>query len=235
MDADPINPQRVFAELSARLPEDVMLAADSGSVANWYARDLRLRKGMRGSLSGTLATMGAGVPYAIGAKFAHPDRPAIALMGDGAMQMNGTGELLTISKYWRTWSNPRLVILVLHNNDLNQVTWEQRAMSGDPKYEASQDLPEFSYAKAAEAAGLEGIAVERLDELAEGWDRALAADRPVVLDVRTDPDVPPLPPHITLKQARAFTSAIAHGDPDRKGMIVQSVKETLAGVVPGGS
>jgi pyruvate dehydrogenase (quinone) len=232
VDADPINPQRVFAELSPKLPENVMLASDSGTAANWYARDLRLRKGMRGSLSGTLATMGAGVPYAIGAKFAHPDRPAIAFMGDGAMQMNGTSELLTISKYWRRWSDPRLVVLVLHNNDLNQVTWEQRAMNGDPKYEASQDLPEFSYAGAAEAAGLMGIAVDNADELSAAWDTALAADRPVVLDVRTDPDVPPLPPHITLKQARAFTSAVVHGDPNRAGMIGQSVKEKLAEVLP---
>jgi pyruvate dehydrogenase (quinone) len=176
--------------------------------------------------------MGAGVPYAIGAKFAHPDRPAIAFMGDGAMQMNGTSELLTISKYWRRWSDPRLVVLVLHNNDLNQVTWEQRAMNGDPKYEASQDLPEFSYAGAAEAAGLMGIAVDNADELSAAWDTALAADRPVVLDVRTDPDVPPLPPHITLKQARAFTSAVVHGDPNRAGMIGQSVKEKLAEVLP---
>ena len=235
VEAHPINPQRVFSELSARLPESVMLCADSGTVANWYARDLRLRQGMRGTLSGTLATMGAGMPYAIGAKFAHPDRPAIALMGDGAMQMNGTGELLTVAKYWRTWRDPRLVVLVLHNNDLNQVTWEQRATNGDPKYEASQDLPEFSYARAAEAAGLEGIAVDRLDQLADGWERALACDRPVVLDVRTDPDVPPLPPHITLEQARAFAGAIAHGDPDRKGVIVQSVKDKLAEVLPHGS
>jgi pyruvate dehydrogenase (quinone) len=189
---------------------------------------------MRGSLSGTLATMGAGVPYAIGSKFAHPDRPAIALMGDGAMQMNGTSELLTVAKYWRTWSDPRLIVLVLHNNDLNQVTWEQRVMNGDPKYEASQDLPEFSYAGAAEAAGLVGIAVDRVDDLGDAWDRALAADRPCVLDVRTDPNVPPLPPHITLKQARAFAGAVVHGDPDRVGMVTQSIREKMAEVLPHG-
>jgi pyruvate dehydrogenase (quinone) len=234
VDAHPINPQRVLAELSPRLPGDVMVSADSGTVANWYARDLRFRDGMRGSLSGTLATMGAGVPYAIGSKFAHPDRPAIALMGDGAMQMNGTSELLTVAKYWRTWSDPRLIVLVLHNNDLNQVTWEQRVMNGDPKYEASQDLPEFSYAGAAEAAGLVGIAVDRVDDLGDAWDRALAADRPCVLDVRTDPNVPPLPPHITLKQARAFAGAVVHGDPDRVGMVTQSIREKMAEVLPHG-
>ncbi|HEY0388486.1 MAG TPA: thiamine pyrophosphate-requiring protein [Gaiellales bacterium] len=234
VDAHPINPQRVLAELSPRLPDDVMVSADSGTVANWYARDLRFRDGMRGSLSGTLATMGAGVPYAIGSKFAHPDRPAIALMGDGAMQMNGTSELLTVAKYWRTWSDPRLIVLVLHNNDLNQVTWEQRVMNGDPKYEASQDLPEFSYAGAAEAAGLAGIAVDRVDDLGDAWDRALAADRPCVLDVRTDPNVPPLPPHITLKQARAFAGAVVHGDPDRVGMVTQSIREKMAEVLPHG-
>jgi pyruvate dehydrogenase (quinone) len=136
-DADPINPQRVFWELSSRLPDRAMISADSGSGTNWYARDVKLREGMRASLSGTLATMGPGIPYAIGAKFAHPDRPAIALVGDGAMQMNGINELITIAKYWKDWTDPRLVVMVLHNQDLAQVTWEMRGMEGDPRYDAS--------------------------------------------------------------------------------------------------
>jgi pyruvate dehydrogenase (quinone) len=232
LDADPLNPQRVFHELSLRLPEGVILTADSGSVANWYARNLKVRKGMMGSLSGTLATMGAGVPYAIAAKFAHPDRPVIALVGDGAFQMNGMNELITIAKYRQRWSDPRLIVLVLHNNDLNQVTWEQRALAGDPKYEASQTLPEFPYARYAELLGFKGIRVDAPDDVGPAWDEALAAQGPVLYEAVTDPEVPPLPPHITFQQARHYLTAAA-GDPDRSGMIVESLKQKLVQFVPG--
>jgi pyruvate dehydrogenase (quinone) len=231
--ADPINPQRVFWELSQRLPDRVILTADSGSAANWFARDLRLREGMMASLSGTLATMGPGVPYAIAAKFAHPDRPVIALVGDGAMQMNGNAELVTIVKYWQRWSDPRLLVLVLHNNDLNQVTWEQRAMAGDPRYEASQELPDFPYARYAELIGLRGIRVDDPEQVGAAWEQALASDRPVVLEAITDPEVPPLPPHITLEQARALTSALAHGDRSRGEIIKQAAKGKLEEFLPG--
>ncbi|MGZ4217797.1 MAG: thiamine pyrophosphate-requiring protein [Solirubrobacteraceae bacterium] len=231
--ADPINPQRVFWELSQRLPDRAILTSDSGSSANWFARDVRLREGMMASLSGTLATMGPGVPYAIAAKFAHPDRPVIALVGDGAMQMNGNGELVTIAKYWQRWSDPRLIVLVLHNNDLNQVTWEQRAMEGDPKYEASQQLPDFPYARYAELIGLTGIRVDDPNDVASAWQQAFAADRPVVLEAITDPEVPPLPPHITLQQATALTSALAHGDPSRTEIVKQAAKGKLEEFLPG--
>jgi pyruvate dehydrogenase (quinone) len=227
-DADPINPQRVFWELSSRLPDDCILSADSGSAANWFARDLKLRRGMMASLSGNLATMGCGVPYAIAAKFAHPDRVAIALVGDGAMQMNGLAELITVAKYWERWSDPRLVVLVLNNRDLNQVTWEQRVMEGDPKYEASQDLPDLDYAHFAEQLGLGGRRVESPEQIGNAWDEALAADRPFVLDVVTDPEVPPLPPHITFEQAKMFALAVVKGDPSLRRMIEQSLKDKLA-------
>jgi pyruvate dehydrogenase (quinone) len=228
VDADPINPQRVFWELSPRIPDRAILTCDSGSSANWYARDLKLREGMMASLSGGLATMGPGVPYAIAAKFAHPDRIAIAMVGDGAFQMNGMNELITIGKYWKRWSDPRLVIMVLANQDLNQVTWEQRAMEGDPKYAASQDIPDFPYARYAESIGLAGIRVDRADRVGAGWDAALAADRPALLEIITDPDVPPLPPHITFKQARAYAESIVKGDPDAKGIMRASIKELFA-------
>jgi pyruvate dehydrogenase (quinone) len=230
--ADPLNPQRVFHELSLRLPEGAILAADSGSAANWYARNLKIRKGMIGSLSGTLATMGPGVPYAIAAKFAHPNRPVIALVGDGAFQMNGMNELITIAKYRHRWSDQRLIVLVLHNNDLNQVTWEQRAMEGDPKYEASQTVPEFPYARYAELLGLKGIRVDAPDDVGPAWDEALAADRPVLYEAVTDPEVPPLPPHITFQEARHYLSAV-QGDPDRGAMIMESLKQKLVQFVPG--
>ncbi len=231
--ADPINPQRVFTELSSRLPDRCIISADSGSSANWFARDVKLRRGMKASLSGTLATMGPGVPYAIAAKFAFPDRVAIALVGDGAMQMNGSGELVTIAKYWQRWSDPRLIVLVLHNNDLNQVTWEQRAMEGDPKFEATQEIPDFPYARYADLIGLKGIRCDDPEQLGAAWDEALAADRPVVLEAITDPEVPPLPPHITFEQARNLTSAIIHGDPDWRRIIGQSFRQKVQEFIPG--
>jgi pyruvate dehydrogenase (quinone) len=224
LEADPINPQRVFWELSDRLPDGVILSSDSGSAANWFARDLRLREGMMASLSGTLATMGPGVPYAIAAKFAHPDRPAIALVGDGAMQMNGNGELVTIVKYWEQWSDPRLIVLVLTNGDLNQVTWEQRVLEGDPKFEGTQAIPDFPYARYAEMIGLRGIRVDDPDGVGEAWDEALAADRPVVLEAVTDPNVPPLPPHVLPEQAKMISLALFKGDPDAWDVIKQSFK-----------
>jgi pyruvate dehydrogenase (quinone) len=180
------------------------------------------------SLSGGLATMGPGVPYAIGAKFAHPDRPVIALVGDGAFQMNGMNELITIGKYWRRWRDPRLVIMVLNNRDLNQVTWEQRVMEGDPKYEASQDIPDFPYAAYAESAGLAGIRVDRAEDVGPAWERALANARPTVLDIYTDPDVPPLPPHVSFKQARRYAESLLKGDPDAAGVMRASIRELFA-------
>ena len=231
-EADPINPQRVFWELSPRLPENCILTADSGSTAAWFARDLRLRRGMMASLSGNLATMGPGVPYAMAAKFAFPDRVAIALVGDGAMQMNGLNELITIAERWREWSDPRLIVLVLKNHDLNMVTWEQRTMEGDPKFEASQEVPDFGYAAFAESLGLRGILVDRPEEVGPAWDAALRAERPVVIEAVTDPDVPPLPPHITREQAVNFAKAIFKRDPGAGRMIRQALKEMLDGVIP---
>jgi pyruvate dehydrogenase (quinone) len=231
-EADPINPQRVFWELSPRLPDNCILTSDSGSAANWFARDLKIRRGMLASLSGNLATMCPGVPYAIAAKFAFPNRVSIALVGDGAMQMMGNNELITISKYWREWSDPRLVVLVLNNRDLNQVTWEQRVLEGDPKYEASQDIPDFPFARYAELLGLRGIRVGKPDEIGPAWDEALSADRPVVVEAYTDPNVPPLPPHITLKQAAAYSSSLLKGDPEEGGIIKQTIKDAVATVLP---
>jgi pyruvate dehydrogenase (quinone) len=225
LEAEPINPQLVFHELSKRLPEGAIISSDSGSAANWFARDVKVRAGMMASLSGTLATMGPGVPYAIAAKFAHPNRPVFALVGDGAMQMNGINELITIAKYRERWADQRLVVLVLNNRDLNQVTWEQRAMEGDPKFEGSQDLPDFPYARYADILGLRGIRVDSPEQVGPAWDEALAADRPVVLEVVTDPEVPPLPPHITLEQAKALSSALLHGDPHAGRIVSQSFKQ----------
>jgi pyruvate dehydrogenase (quinone) len=229
-DADPVNPQRVFWELSEQLPEDAILTCDCGTATAWYARDVRLRRGMLASLSGNLSSMGPGVPYAIAAKFVHPDRPVVALVGDGAMQMNGINELLTIAKYWEGWTDPRLVVLVLNNGDLNFVTWEQRATLGDAKFVASQNLPVFPYADYAELIGLRGIRVDRPGDIAGAWQAALEAARPVVLEAVVDPNVPPLPPHITFEQAASMTRALLKGDPDARGVVRQSMRELAASI-----
>lgn len=232
VDADPINPLEMFAALSPRLPDDAIIAADSGSAANWYARQLRFRGHMRGSLSGTLATMGPAVPYAIGAKFGLPGRPAVALAGDGAMQMNGLAELITVKRYWQQWSDPRLVVAVLHNNDLNQVTWEMRAMSGAPKFVESQQLPDVDYAGFARSLGLRGATITEPSQLAAAWDDALSADRPTVLDVVTDPNVPPIPPHATWEQFKSATAAVLAGDEDSWGFLVQGIKTKAQEMLP---
>lgn len=230
--AEPLNPQRVFWELSPRLPENAIITADSGSVANWYARDLKMRRGMKASLSGGLASLGAGTPYAVAGKMAYPDRTVIACMGDGAMQMNGLNVLITISKYWQTWSNPRLIVLVLNNRDLNQVTWEERIQLGAGKTLSTQSIPDFPYHRYAELIGLKGIFVDDPDRVGAAWDEALSADRPVVLEAYTDPNVPPLPPHITLKDAKNFVSMIP-SEPELGSVLKNSAKELLTTILPG--
>jgi pyruvate dehydrogenase (quinone) len=225
-DADPLNPQRVFHELSDFLPDGAIVLADSGSGTNWFARHIKLRRGMRAALSGTLATMTPAMPYAVAAKFAHPDRVAIALEGDGSMQMTGINSLIDAAHYYKRWSDPRLILLVLHNNDLNQVTWEQRVMEGDAKLDASQVLPDFPYAEYAKLIGLDGVRVDSPDQVRAGWQQAMASDRPFVYEAITDPEVPPLPPHIRLEQAKGMASALTK-DPARGRMIAESLKGKL--------
>jgi pyruvate dehydrogenase (quinone) len=230
--ADPLNPQRVFWELSPRLPDNAIITADSGSVANWFARDLKMRRGMKASLSGGLASLGAGTPYAVAAKMAFPDRTVIACMGDGAMQMNGLNVMITISKYWKQWSNPRLIVLVLNNRDLNQVTWEERVQLGEGKTELTQSIPDFPYHKYAELIGLKGIFVDDPDKVGAAWDAALSSDRPVILEAYTDPNVPPLPPHITLQEAKNFMFMM-RDEPELGSVLKNSAKELLSGILPG--
>lgn len=233
LSADPINPELVAHTLDALLPADAIICSDSGSAANWYARHITMREGMRGSLSGTLATMGCGVPYAIGAKFAHPDRPAIALVGDGAMQMNGMAELITAAKYQDRWEDPRLVVAVWNNHDLNQVTWELRAMGGEPSFLPSQELPDVQYAAFARSLGLTGIRVEKPEDVEAGWRAALAADGPAVVEFLTDPAVPPIPPHATWEQMEATAASILKGDADRASVVKQGFKAKMQEFLPG--
>ncbi len=223
--ANPVNPQRVVWEMSPRLPANAIVTSDSGSCANWYARDFKVKRGQRSSLSGGLASMGAAVPYAIAAKFAYPERPVVALVGDGAMQMNNLAEMITVQKYWQRWSDPRFVVCVFNNQDLNEVTWEQRVMEGNPRFETTQDLPDVPYARFAEMIGLRGIFVDDPDDLAAAWDAALASDRPAVLEVKTDPNVAPLPPHVTLAQAKAFMTSMAKGDRGAGQVIADTARQ----------
>ncbi|OZI22507.1 thiamine pyrophosphate-requiring protein [Bordetella genomosp. 7] len=226
--ARPMNPQRPFWELSSRLPDRSIITCDSGSAAVWYAQHLRVRKGMDASLSGGLASMGSAVPYAVAAKLAHPDRPVFALAGDGAMQMNGLNELITIAHRWKDWADPTLIVMVLNNGDLNMVTWEQR-MAGDPRFKDSQCLPAFPYAEFARLLGLEGIRVDDPDEAGPAWDRALAARRPVLLEMVTDPEVPPIPPHVPIKQVQSYLKALRQEDASGGAALRATIKQWWAG------
>ncbi|WP_275556584.1 thiamine pyrophosphate-requiring protein [Mixta sp. Marseille-Q2659] len=230
--AKPVNPQRVVWEMSPLLPEDAIVTSDSGSCANWFARDFRVKQGQRATLSGGLACMGAAVPYAIAAKFAFPHKPVVALVGDGAMQMNNMAELITIQKYWQGWGDGRLIVCVFNNQDLNQVTWEQRVMEGNPRFEASQDIPNVHYAAFAEMLGLKGIYVDDPEKLSSAWQEALSSDRPVVLEVKTDPEIAPLPPHITFKQAKAFMASMMKGDRGAAQVIGDTASQLLNEVLP---
>jgi pyruvate dehydrogenase (quinone) len=225
MDGEPMAPQRPFWELNIRLPDRAIVTADSGTAASWYARHIKMRRGMMGSLSGNLASMVPGVPYAIAAKFAHPDRPAIAFVGDGAMQMLGLNELITARDYYPRWADPRLIVCVLNNGDLNMVTWEMRAFEGNPRFEESQEVPSFPYADFAEMIGLRGIKVEKPEEVGPAWDELLAADRPSVLEVVCDPDVPTIPPHVTLDQFGKYMSSLLKGDSETLGVLWQSARQ----------
>ncbi len=235
VEADPINPQLLFVSLNEHLPENAILTGDAGTATNWYARNIMMRRGMKGSLSGGLATMGSAVPYAIAAKFAYPDRVPIACTGDGAMQMNGNAAMLTVAKYCDRWADQRIIFLVLHNNDLNQVTWEMRVMSGDPKFEASQDLPNFNYAQYARQLGFLGIEVKRPEDVDDAWRQAFASDRPVVIDAHVSADIAQLPPHISFEEAHKYFSALVKGDPNEGSIIKESIKSVIAGVVGSGS
>jgi pyruvate dehydrogenase (quinone) len=226
--AEPLNPELLFQRLSPRLPDECIITADSGSATNWWARHLKIRSGMKAGLSGTLATMCPAVPYALAAKMAYPDRPVIACIGDGAMQMLGINALIDIAKYQERWANKQLVILVLNNRDLNQVTWEQRVLSGDPKLDASQVLPDFPYARYAELLGIKGIRVDKPEQVSNAWDEALGAEAPVLVEAITDPEVPPLPPHVRMSQAKELASSLAKGDPARKRIFEQSLRGKLA-------
>ena len=228
--AHPVNPQRVVWEMSPRLPDNAIVTSDSGSCANWYARDYRVKRGQMASVSGGLASMGAAVPYAIGAKFAHPDRPVVALVGDGAMQMNNMAELITVAKYFDRWPDKRLVVCVFNNEDLNEVTWEQRVMNGNPRFDASQDIPDVRYSAFAELIGLKGIFVDDPKNLAGAWDEALSADRPVVLEVKTDPEIAPLPPHISFKEAKNFMLSMSKDD-DAGHVIKDTARQVINAVL----
>lgn len=207
--AVPVNPERVVRELNGRLPADAQVSIDVGSCVYWYARQLVLPPGVPAHLSGTLASMGCAIPYGLAAKLAHPGRPVVALAGDGAMQMAGAAELVTVAHRWQQWQDPRFVVCVFNNRELAEVTWEQRESEAEPRFGDSQELPNFPFAAYARLLGLEGILVDDPEDLGDAWDRAFAADRPVVIEVLTDPEVPLLPP---------FPAGREKADSMRKGL-----------------
>ena len=228
LSADPLNPELPFWALSDCIPDNAMIAVDTGMSATFYARAVKVKRGMKTAISGTLATMGPAVSYALAAKFAFPDRPAFAFVGDGAMQMLGSNGLITAAKYYKRWSDPRLIVMVLNNRDLNMVSWELRSLGGAPKVEATQDLPDIDYAAQAELLGLRGFTMKSPDDVESVWKKALASDRPVVIDAKVDPNVVALPPHATFEQTKNFFEALLKGDSDRRGILHQLTKQWAA-------
>jgi len=211
---DGVNPRRVYYELNKRLPAGAIVTADAGTTADWYGQHIRLRDGMRGDLSGRLATMLAAMPYAEAAKFAYPDRTVVCTIGDGAFQMLGMNELITIKKYLSRWSDPSFIILVLHNDDLTQVSWEMRTEDANPVWSTSQDVESVDYAGWARLLGFNGITVESDDDIEAAWDAAFAHRGVTLIDAHTSKNVPPLPPHITAEFAKNTAFALLKGDPD---------------------
>ncbi|MGV0604364.1 thiamine pyrophosphate-requiring protein [Mycolicibacterium sp. XJ1904] len=211
--SDSVNPEFVVRTLSEHLPGNVRVAVDVGSATYWYARHLRLPPGVPAHVSGYLASMGCALPYGIAAKLDAPERPVVALVGDGAMQMSGLLELVTIADRWRGWADPRFVILVLHNQDLTEVSWEQREMEGDARFPASQDVPPFPYADYAEMLGLQGVQVVESAQAAAAWRTAFEADRPTVIEALVDPKTPLLPPLMPQAKADKVYCAL-EGEPD---------------------
>jgi pyruvate dehydrogenase (quinone) len=226
--AEPVNPQHVVRELSGRLPADALVSVDVGSVTYWYARHLRLPPGVPAHLSSTLASMGSALPYGIAAKLAAPDRPVVALAGDGAMQMSGMAELITVAARWREWADPRFVVCVLNNGDLAEVSWEQRETEGEPRFAASQDLPDVPYASVAELLGLHGRRVERPEDIGPAWEQALHADRPYVLDVVCDAAVPLLPPLQPVDKIKPMYEALAREDTPRAARAAANLRRERA-------
>src|SRR3712207_4163817 len=149
------------------MADDVLVAADCGTATSWYARDLSMRPTQTGSLAGLLLSMGGGMPYAIGAKIAQPHRPLVAMIGDGAMQMNGVNELITVSRYWRDWADPRVVVPVLNNRELSYVSWETRGTLGAKPDPASASLPDVPYAQWSRLIGLDGARLAVGDPVAD--------------------------------------------------------------------
>jgi pyruvate dehydrogenase (quinone) len=213
-EAHPLNPARVFLELNRVLPDKLAIAGDCGTATFWFAKYLGIRRGMLASLSGTLATMGSGMPYGLASKVVDSGRPVLALVGDGAMQMNGINALITVAQHWKDWKDPRFVIVVLNNCQLSYVTWEQRVMEGDPKFAPSQDLLDFPFARYAELLGLDAIRVADVESLQQACEKAFHAQRPLLIEAVTDPNVPPLPPSLTKEQRSKLKQAFAQPDTD---------------------
>lgn len=227
VEGEPVNPRYVYTELNRRLPENAVVTADAGSTADWYGNHIKLGRNMMGNLSGSMASMLASMPYAVAAKFAHPERPVVCTIGDGAFQMLGMNEMITVKRHWREWADPRFIVLVLHNNDLTQVSWEMRE-AGDPRWDTSQLLEDVNYADYAELLGFTGIRVEDKSEVGPAWDAALRADKPVLIDVVTDANMPPLPPHVTFEQAKGMAKALLKGDPDEARVIAETARSVAA-------
>lgn len=222
-----VNPRRVFHELNKRLPPRAVVTCDAGTTADWYGHHIRLREGMLGDLSGRLATMLAAMPYATAAKFAYPDRSVVCTIGDGAFQMLGMNELITVKKYLDRWENPQLIVVVMHNDDLTQVSWEMRTEDGNPVWETAQDVESVDFAGWAQLLGFQGIAVHRDEDVVPALDRAFAHRGVTLIDAYVSRNVPPLPAKVTAEYAVNTVKALVKGDPQEGHVIADTAKAVV--------
>ncbi|PZE25689.1 thiamine pyrophosphate-requiring protein [Curtobacterium sp. MCBD17_028] len=219
---DGVNPRRVTEAVNANLPDGAIVTADAGTTADWFGHHIRLKRGMRGDLSGRLATMLAAMPYAVAAKLAHSDKTVVCTIGDGAFQMLGMNELITVKKYMQQWETKQFIIVVMHNDDLAQVSWEMRTEDGNPLWRGSQDVESMDYAGYAELLGFRGVQVRSDDQVESAVAEAFAHDGVTLIDAYVSRNVPPLPPHITREYALNTAKSLLKGDPMEAGVIRDS-------------
>jgi pyruvate dehydrogenase (quinone)/pyruvate oxidase len=210
----PMKPQVVAYELNKLLKDDAIISTDSGTITTWAARYLQIRGSMKFSCSGNLATMACGLPYAMAAALAYPDRQVICFIGDGGFTML-MGEMATLMKY-----NLNVKIVVIKNNFLGQIKWEQMVFLGHPEYVC--DLQPIDFAAVAQGFGLTAFRIDDPAKCADTLRTALATPGPVLVEATVDPNEPPLPPTIEAKQALHFAEAMARGTPDA-GKILRTV------------
>jgi pyruvate dehydrogenase (quinone) len=219
----PMKPQVIAWELGNRLRDDAIVCSDSGTIATWWARQIRVKRGQMYSLSGTLASMGNGLPYAMAAQIAYPGRQVVLFVGDGGFSML-MAEFANCVRY-----NLPIKVVIVKNNSLGMIKWEQMVFLGNPEYGC--ELHPIDFAAFARACGATGLTVEDPAECGAVLDQALATAGPVIVEAVVDPFTPPMPPKVTAKQAGRFAQSLAKGQPNRDKIVLTVLSDTVRELV----